>query len=420
MKNLIRTLLKRLLKEEQGSTLVMVALGMVALMGATAMVTDVGLIYLEKTKLTNALDAAVLAGAQELPGQPAKARDVAVEYATLNGVDPSQLKVTVSPDNQSMSVEAKRNVNMFFARVLGFNSKEVSALAKASVGSINGMVGVIPLALEEQPLVFGKEYTLKTGDGKRGWFGPVALGGNGANVYRTNLENGYSSYLKMGDTIDTEPGNMTGPTVQGLEYRINQDPHYPKCTPASYQRSCPRVVYIPIVSSPTKGGRSTVTVKGFAAFLLTEAEEEDCNDHDKDGITNDKDNDDDNDGINDAEDADDDNDGFEDSKEDNDHDNDGINNDDDNDDDNDGINDDEDEDDDNDGINDAEDEDDDNDGIHDDEDEDDCDSADNHGNGQSDDDIKSVVRGYFLEEIAPGDIDTAAKGYGLNGVKLVE
>lgn len=305
----MKKLIRRLLKGEEGSTLVLVAVGMSMLMGVAALITDVGLVYLEKAKLTNALDAAVLAGVQELPSKPAVARDIALNYAALNGADTNTVEVIVGADNRSLTVKGKQTVNLFFAKLLGFNTREVAASSKGVIGAVQGMTGVVPLSIQEQPLIIGQEYVLKTGTGDTGWFGPVALGGNGASVYLLNLEQGYNGYLKVGDSILTEPGNMSGPTEQGIEFRINQDPHYPKCTPTDYRRSCPRVIYLPVVSPPD-GGKSTVTIKGFAAFLVTDAE---------------------------------------------------------------------------------------------------------IGQGN-----ESIVRGYFLNEVAPGDIDPNAAGYGLNGVKLVE
>ena len=53
------------LKDESGATVVIVALFMVVLLGFAALAIDGGRLYLEKSELQKALDAAVLAGAQE-------------------------------------------------------------------------------------------------------------------------------------------------------------------------------------------------------------------------------------------------------------------------------------------------------------------------------------------------------------------
>lgn len=66
------------------------AFGLTVLLGCGAMVTDVGLIYAEKAKLQNAVDAAALAGVQELPNNPVTAAQIAQDYAQQNGADNKQ------------------------------------------------------------------------------------------------------------------------------------------------------------------------------------------------------------------------------------------------------------------------------------------------------------------------------------------
>jgi hypothetical protein len=49
-------------------------------------------------------------------------------------------------------------------------------------------------------------------------------GGQGGNWYRTNIQTCNPSIITIGDDYDTEPGNMVGPTRQGVEALIAQDP----------------------------------------------------------------------------------------------------------------------------------------------------------------------------------------------------
>ena len=56
-------LLKKIVKHEDGQVLVIVALLMVVLVGFAALLIDVGAMYLTKTNMQNAADAAALAGA---------------------------------------------------------------------------------------------------------------------------------------------------------------------------------------------------------------------------------------------------------------------------------------------------------------------------------------------------------------------
>lgn len=268
--------LSKRISSEEGSVAIIVALCMVVLLGMTALVTDVGLIYLDGTRLKAATDAAALAGAQELPYDPGKAVSTAVYYAGINGVEPGNVTATVETGNKNLTVKATSKVNLVFARFLGFESRQVSATSVAEVGSIKSISGVMPLAVTERPpedpYLFGQEYEIKT-DGTSGWFGFAALGGTGNKVLEGNLESGYSEPLKVGQTIETESGNKADSTTL-LRAKIAQDPHYPKCTSDNYTAPCPRVITIMVITDPLKTGRSDADIVGFASFLLTDAYEE--------------------------------------------------------------------------------------------------------------------------------------------------
>ena len=60
-------------KDESGVILVLVVAGMTAFLGLLGLVIDLGQIYMERVRLSRAVDAAVFAGVQELPGQPEQA-----------------------------------------------------------------------------------------------------------------------------------------------------------------------------------------------------------------------------------------------------------------------------------------------------------------------------------------------------------
>ena len=166
--------LKNKITSEKGSVLVMVALGMVVLLGCASLVTDVGLLYTSRNRLINAADAAALAGAQELPDKPEMAEVVAREYAMANGVSEDNLDVEVSADNRSITVKPRQNVRFLFAQLLGFTEQEVDAEATALTAPLTGAIGVVPFSIEEQVLEIGKQYVLKEGAG-----GPAVEGADG-------------------------------------------------------------------------------------------------------------------------------------------------------------------------------------------------------------------------------------------------
>lgn len=258
----------KLLNNERGSAVVLVALSMVVFLSVLALVADVGLYYLKRTQLQNALDAAILAGAQELPSRPLQAKQITAQYASDNGIDPNTLNIQVALDGQKISVTAENDVKFNFAQIMGISQGSVQARSFAKLAPVRQVTGVVPLAIEEQQFDFGTQYALKIAHPDHGWCGALALGGNGASTYEDNLANGYQHPIKIGDILDTKSGNMSGPTKKGIEARFDRELHTP-CSATSYQRDCPRIVTIPVVSSTSvQGNVKSVTVVGFAAFLI--------------------------------------------------------------------------------------------------------------------------------------------------------
>lgn len=269
----------RIMKNEKGSVIIIVAAAMVLLLGIAALVVDVGVLFYNKVALSNAADAAALAGVQELPHDHTKARETAEAYAVSNGVETGQVLAEVLPDGRSIRVATSRVVPLGFARILGFSSTKVTADAKASVGSTKGLQGAAPFGVVEDEFVFGEIYTMKysprdsdeTGSGN---FGALALGARGADNYLNNIKNGYSGRLEVGDEIptilETEPGNMAGPTRTGVDFRIAECDHEPKCTCDRFVKGCSRLLLVPIIDSLDVTGRNGVVLTGFAAFFVEE------------------------------------------------------------------------------------------------------------------------------------------------------
>src|SRR3989304_6214559 len=83
------------LRSERGQALVLAALAMLVILGFAAMAIDVGYWFSQKREVQKAVDAAALAGAQELPDDSVLAETVAREYLTKNGVtDTDTISVT--------------------------------------------------------------------------------------------------------------------------------------------------------------------------------------------------------------------------------------------------------------------------------------------------------------------------------------
>lgn len=258
---------------DRGGVLVITALSLVVLLGFAALVIDVSVLYLNRLILVNAVDAAALAGVQDLPDSPAQARSHATEYAVANGASRLAVTSTVQNENKEIHVFAFRDVDLYLARIFGYSSFRITAAATARVGNVSAYVGAVPFGVIKQDFVYGEQYELKYGPGigegqYHGNFGALALGGQGASNYENNVKYGYKGRLAVGDRVQTEPGNMAGPTARGVEFRIQACPHYPSCSWDTVKRDCPRLVVVPIIDSLGVEGRDWVEIVGFAAFFL--------------------------------------------------------------------------------------------------------------------------------------------------------
>lgn len=133
----------RFFKNEKGAVAVIVAISLTVLLGITALAVDYGKLASTKQSLQNAVDAAALAGAQDLgTGKSSTVvHDRLVEYCSLNGFTPRQDGVsgTMQITGKAVKVTLQKEVKLGFASVLtGDKTKVVSATATAEAVSIFG------------------------------------------------------------------------------------------------------------------------------------------------------------------------------------------------------------------------------------------------------------------------------------------
>lgn len=278
-------------KDRKGAVLVIVAVALVFIFGMTALVTDAGMAYAQHRRLSNALDAATLAGAQELPYSAANATAKAHEYLQLNGVDPADVQVIIPADNSSIELIGVEVVPLFFAKVIGHDTADVGANAKAIVGplgSINN--GIKPYAIDDNVDVpaypgelgytLGTDIVIKEGtedieDVSHGNFKAVALGGTGSSILLDNALNGYDGPIAIGDWLDTEPGNSVS-VSNNIAKVINKLPDtwykYDEPDEFEYDPEDLRVWIIPIVADWTPVGRDEVQVVAFGMIYVENIE----------------------------------------------------------------------------------------------------------------------------------------------------
>jgi len=289
-------------REERGQGLVLAAFAMVVIFGFAAMAIDVGLFLQERRDLQKSADAAALAGAQELPASPGDAQQKTEEWAAKNGIDASELEsidiTSTYAANDTITVEVKRDVPFVFARVLGFSNDTMRADGTARVGSPAAMGGLTPFGVLEDAIELDEPTVLKydANDVDHGNFGALGIDGNGASTYRETIKYGSETALCSQSqetcadpTTETEPGNMTGPTRTGVNWRIDEtstacdefdevfqehgDTYRLKtrCNPfgPGGAHDSKRVVIVPVIEELCHG-HCDVTILKFAMFFLEE------------------------------------------------------------------------------------------------------------------------------------------------------
>jgi Flp pilus assembly protein TadG len=224
--------------EEHGVAMVIYTLALIPMLGMVALTVDMGVEFARKSQMQAAADAAALAAASALGTENSvtltEARTRAKAVAAANGYPITDANISItesSEDNDTVTITFSHTDNLFFARVLGFNTASPSVTARARVGAVGGMGGgVVPFGVDQGSMppggfVVGQQYCLKLD--ANGPCGGVALQGNfralnidlgdqGAQAYRDDLVNGADTPLRIGDTRDVAQGNMAGPTRQGI------------------------------------------------------------------------------------------------------------------------------------------------------------------------------------------------------------
>lgn len=281
-------------KKENGSTIVISALAMVALIGISAFVLDLGIVYHESSKLQNGLDSATLAAVQELPADSQSsikwinAKNEACSFARLNHIDLMDEDIQPVYEDDGINdkiigikVNKTMQVNYSFAKVFGLDSGTIERTATAEISPAGGIKGAIPLSISasslNEAIAAGaiSELTIKCcsnaddigidSTGVSGWFGALRFENSGASIYSNLLAYGYSGVLRVGQILEMENGNMSGPTLDGFTTRYNQCTS--GCTADSFEPDCPKLVYIPVIEVLSS---SKVKVVAFAAFFLLE------------------------------------------------------------------------------------------------------------------------------------------------------
>lgn len=291
--------MRQFVKEEKGSVIIIVAFSLVVILGMAALTIDIGYVYTAKNQLQGAIDAAALAGAAGLIVNTAEATNRAIYFASQNDCVDQPVLIDAGnvtfPNADRVRVQGSRLLDLYFGGILGISTLNINAVAVAQLGILDGVGGLKPWAIPDLNFTLGDQAILKAGElgapgTSSGFFYPVNFPPlnrgtpiSGASQYSDNIINGAKDPIFVGDILVVEPGNMIGPTMQGIRSLIDMDPTAYWQSDNLYESnngyvagsayegfSSPRIVKICFYDPnyPPDSGRNTVQVIRLGAFFL--------------------------------------------------------------------------------------------------------------------------------------------------------
>jgi Flp pilus assembly protein TadG len=331
MRRMLSKLAKIPLGNNRGSVIIMTALALVVMFAFAALTIDGAMMMTTKNQLQAAADAAALAGASGLiSGDQATATARAIAIASNNQAEQDIKRPVVItaadvtfPAPGRVRVQTHRTEGTgdalvaYFLRIVNpasNNLTDVTAHAAAEVYDVCASECLKPWSIPDRwddvdgngrldagetydPITTGYQApgdvgvtaVLKMGNPQQtmaaGQYFPIDLPPmdcpcgvmpqTGGADYRNNIANCNPYVVAPGDRLQLEPGNKVGPTSQGVQELIDQDPGaYWDSSTQSVMGSAfgksPRVVLVPFFdpTSPPISGRNWVRVTKIGAFFL--------------------------------------------------------------------------------------------------------------------------------------------------------
>ncbi len=316
---------------QRGAALLMVTVAIAALMSFAIIAIDGAILLTTKGQLQNAADSAALAGASALLHDDyTLATNRAIEFAGYNRAVQDQMRDVIIndtdvtfPQADVIRVVTHRTaatgdpLRTYFRRLINPfrpNEADVTAVAMAQAFDLCSAQCLKPWAIPDQfvdnnnngifdhkdyyepevtsykaPEDLGRAITLKVGNAQQtitsGIFYPVNYpplkyhtGENpltGGDWYRTWIAECNPYTIGVGDELQLEPGNMIGPTFQGMDALVSQDPHArwdngTQSMIGSDFGMSPRVVLVPLFdpTRPPSSGKNSVHITKIGVFFL--------------------------------------------------------------------------------------------------------------------------------------------------------
>ena len=243
-----------------GAALPLVTAGLVAMLAIAGLALDASHALTNKTRLQNTVDAAALAAAKEYDNLPdivaANAAAMSLFGLNADGAGNDELNDAFDASEIGVTIQWSETVAPFLntgvgpyvrviasgfaldttlSSVLGIVDIDIAASAVAGPSpTIRNACNVAPLIVcaadVDDTDLFGFQpnqlEVLKSASGDPSEIGPgnfslARLGCPGGDCIRDSLAGGYNDCIDTGETVETEPGNTVGPTVQGLNTRFN-------------------------------------------------------------------------------------------------------------------------------------------------------------------------------------------------------
>ena len=317
---------------EKGQMVIFAAGGFAVVLMFAALAIDIGFFTEAKRSAQNDVDAMVLAGVRELTNdgftdaqREEDATDIAMEWALLNDVDPSEVQDVVFDETcsgesipRTMTIRLKRTQKTFLATTFGIHSGDLNVCATARTGLAKGGPGLMPFGLlyddpgivANPPVCYfdgnsnfwDQECTIKIPKPNETWTpgnsGPLRLDDpsgvdpnnwqpdcappnatSGADEYTQNIEDGSDCGYAPEDHVQTKTGSMNNITCNSINTRLggNNDPIEDVFTDEDgdgiyevVDYTHPRYALVPVVIVPpgSSGSSTNVQIERFVTAYL--------------------------------------------------------------------------------------------------------------------------------------------------------
>jgi Flp pilus assembly protein TadG len=244
---------------QEGVILPLAAIGLLAMLAVAGLALDSSHALANKTRLQNTVDAAALAAAKAYD----QSNDISIGDAAAfslfglnaDGTGNHEMDAAYDSGEINIVIQWSETLNPFISTgigpyvrviatdftlqatlsaVLGVTDIDIAATAVAGPSpTINSACNIAPMVVcakdADDPNLFGFEENglevLKSGAGDGSEIGPgnfqlIRIDCPGGDCVRDNLAGSYGGCVGEGTSLETEPGNTVGPTVQGLNTRF--------------------------------------------------------------------------------------------------------------------------------------------------------------------------------------------------------